>query len=64
MAAATQKAASPTTDLDRRERSPLGDAFRQLLKNKVAVASGIFIILLIFLAIFADYFNAYALQGF
>ena len=64
MAAATEKAASPTTDLDRRERSPLGDAFRQLLKNKVAVASGIFIILLIFLAIFADYFNAYALQGF
>ena len=64
MAAATQKAASPTTDLDRRERSPLGDALRQLLKNKVAVASGIFIILLIFLAIFADYFNAYALQGF
>ncbi|MCB0180425.1 MAG: ABC transporter permease, partial [Anaerolineae bacterium] len=37
---------------------------RQLLKNKVAVASGLFIIVLIFLAIFADYFNAYALQGF
>ena len=35
-------------------RSPLGDAWRQLLKNQVAVISGIFILVLIFVAIFAD----------
>ncbi|MCB9098181.1 MAG: ABC transporter permease [Anaerolineales bacterium] len=65
MAAATDKAAQPVAaTVDRRERSPLGDAFRQLLKNKVAVASGLFIIILILLAVFADYFNAYALQGY
>ncbi|MBC8450129.1 MAG: ABC transporter permease [Chloroflexi bacterium] len=38
----------------RKERSPWGDAFQQLLKHKVAVGSGIFIILLILAALFAD----------
>jgi oligopeptide transport system permease protein len=47
----------------RRERSPLGDAMRQLLRNKLAVGSGLFIILLITSAIFADVLNAYVLQG-
>ena len=37
-----------------RGRSPLSDAIRQLLKNRVAVVSGIFIIVLIFIAIFVD----------
>jgi ABC-type dipeptide/oligopeptide/nickel transport system permease subunit len=37
----------------RRVRSPWGDAFRQLLKHKVAVASGIFILLLCLMAVFA-----------
>ncbi|HDN78953.1 MAG: peptide ABC transporter permease [Chloroflexi bacterium] len=40
--------------LARRGRSPVAEAFRQLLKNKAAVVSGIFIILLILVAIFAD----------
>ena len=48
----------------RRERTPLGDAVNQLRKNKVAVASLIFIILLILAAIFADYLNSYYLQGY
>jgi len=38
----------------RRGRSPLADAFRQLTKNRLAVASGIFIIILILVAVFAD----------
>jgi len=48
----------------RKERSPLGDAIQQLLKNKLAVGSGIFIILLILSAVFADFLNAYTLQGY
>ena len=39
----------------RRERSPWMDAFQQLLKHRVAVGSGIFILLLCLMAIFADY---------
>lgn len=38
----------------RKQRSPLGDAFRLLLKNKAAVISGIGIIVLILVAIFAN----------
>jgi ABC-type dipeptide/oligopeptide/nickel transport system permease subunit len=41
----------------------LGDAINQLLRNKVAVGSAIFIFLLILVAIFAYYFNAFYLQG-
>jgi len=43
----------------RKERSPWGDAWRALLKNRLAVASGIFIILLIFVAVFAKYIAPY-----
>jgi oligopeptide transport system permease protein len=50
VAEATQERAIVT----RKPRSPLGEAFRQLLNNKVAVVSTIFIILLILMAIFAD----------
>lgn len=39
---------------ERRARSPLGDAFRQLLRNKAAVIAGIFIICLVFVALFTD----------
>lgn len=38
----------------KKERSPTQAAFRQLLKNKFAVGSGIFIILILLVAIFAD----------
>jgi len=38
----------------RRERSPWGDAFHQLLKNRLAVASAVFIFMLLLMAIFAD----------
>jgi ABC-type dipeptide/oligopeptide/nickel transport system permease subunit len=48
----------------RRDRSPLGDALHQLLKNKIAIASATFIILLLFSAIVADFINAYSLQGY
>ncbi len=48
----------------RRERTPMGDAINQLLKNRVAVGSIVFIVLLILAAIFADYLNSYTLQGF
>jgi len=39
----------------RRERSPWTDALQQLMKHKVAVGSGIFIILLCLVALFARY---------
>lgn len=39
--------------LARKSRSPMQDAFRMFLKNKVAVGSGIFLILLTLTAIFA-----------
>jgi ABC-type dipeptide/oligopeptide/nickel transport system permease subunit len=38
----------------RKERSPWADAFQQLLQNKMAVASGVFIIILLFVALFTD----------
>lgn len=50
--------------LQRKVRTPWRDAWRQLLKNKMSVASGIFIILLILVAIFADYVNPFRLQGY
>lgn len=37
-----------------RGRSPLSDAWRQLLKNRVAVAGGIFLIILVIAALFSD----------
>lgn len=48
----------------RRERTPLGDALNQLLKNKLAVASFIFIVLLILTAILSPFLNAFTLQGY
>jgi len=39
---------------EQRARSPLGDAFRQLLRNRAAVIAGIFIICLVFVALFTD----------
>jgi oligopeptide transport system permease protein len=50
--ASGRRTASPS-GLARKPRSPLGDAWREFLKNKVAVGSGIFIILLTLVAIFA-----------
>jgi len=43
----------------RKEHSPLADAFFQLLKNRAAVIGGIFIIFLIFIAIFANFVAPY-----
>ncbi len=40
--------------VQRPARSPLQDAFRQLRKNRIAVAGGIFIIILILIATFTD----------
>lgn len=50
--------------LQRKVRTPWRDAWRQLLKNRLSVASGIFIIFLVLVAIFADYVNPYRLQGY
>lgn len=50
VAEATRELAIPV----RRERSPLADAFHQLLRNKMAVTSGVFIIIMIVMAIFTD----------
>ncbi len=59
-----EDALKPPVSTEKSIRTPLGDAFRQLLKNRVAVASAIFIIVLVLSAIFADYLNAYVLQGY
>lgn len=55
VAEATRELAIPV----RRERSPWADAFRQLLKNRLAVAAGIFIIILVLLAVFAGVIAPY-----
>jgi len=57
MTEASGKRTSDPTGLGRKPRSPLGDAWREFLKNKVAVGSGIFIILLTIMAIFAPVFS-------
>jgi len=53
MTVATRQEKSAAFDLARKPRSPMTDAFNMLLKNRVAVGSGIFLILLVFVAIFA-----------
>ena len=53
MTVTARQAKSATFDLARKPRSPTADAFNMLLKNKIAVGSGIFLSLLILLAIFA-----------
>ena len=57
-------ASKPIAVPQRKIRTPLGDAVQQLTKNRVAVGSLIFIVLLILSAIFADYLNSYFLQGY
>ena len=54
MTVATRQEKSATFDLTRKPRSPAVDAFYMLLRNKVAVGSGIFLILLILVAVFAS----------
>ncbi len=53
------QAAVPT-----RARSPWQDATRQLLNNPAALISGIFLILLALISIFAEVLNPYVLQGY
>jgi len=47
------KAGDDLSILERKERSPWRDAWDQLLKNRMAVAGGIFIVLMVLAAIFA-----------
>jgi oligopeptide transport system permease protein len=62
--AVAEESSKPVAIPQRRERTPLGDAIQQLSKNKVSVASLIFIVLLILSAIFADFLNSFFLQGY
>ncbi|MCB0153926.1 MAG: ABC transporter permease [Anaerolineae bacterium] len=64
MAIAEQASSTSLAVPKRKERTPLGDAFNQLLKNKLATGSGIFIIILILAAIFSGLLNSYFLQGY
>jgi ABC-type dipeptide/oligopeptide/nickel transport system permease subunit len=43
----------------RKERSPWGAAWRQLIKNKVAVVSGVFLLVLVSTAVFANFVAPY-----
>ncbi len=43
----------------RKERTPMGDAMRQLLKNRAAVIGGVFVIFVILVAILADFIAPY-----
>jgi len=58
MATAEQTRLEPDFAM-RKERSPWMDAFQQLLKHKVAVGSGVFIIVLCLSAIFAKYITPF-----
>lgn len=53
MANASREKETAASGLARKPRSPMQDAFREFLKNKVAIGSGIFIILLTLTAIAA-----------
>lgn len=53
MANANREKKAAASGLARKPRSPMQDAFREFLKNKVAIGSGIFIILLTLTAIAA-----------
>lgn len=62
--AVAQPAARLVMQPTQQARSPLGDAFRQLLHNRLAVASGIFIMVLAIIAFLAGVLNPYVLQGY
>ncbi|MBN1219307.1 MAG: ABC transporter permease [Anaerolineae bacterium] len=62
--AIAEQAPLSLSGIKRRERSPLGDALNQLFKNKIAVSSLIFIVLLILAAVLAFFLNAFYLQGY
>jgi ABC-type dipeptide/oligopeptide/nickel transport system permease subunit len=53
---ATKQEKSTAFDMERKPRSPMVDAFNMLIKNRLAVGSGIFLFLLIVMAIFAAAF--------
>jgi ABC-type dipeptide/oligopeptide/nickel transport system permease subunit len=59
MAAATDTA-SPLDLSGRQERSPWTDAWHQLIKNRLAITSAVFIIVLLLMAIFANAVAPYA----
>ena len=52
-----------TIEEPRKGRSPMGDAVRQLMRNRIAVAGGIFLILIIFVALLSDDFIFSAFTG-
>jgi ABC-type dipeptide/oligopeptide/nickel transport system permease subunit len=62
--AVAEHAAPLITTPTRRARSPLADAFQQLMYNRLAIASGAFILLLVLVAILANVLNPYVLQGY
>ncbi len=62
MAAASATNSAPISK--QKERTPLGDALRQLFKNKLAVVSLSYLIILAVLVMAADYLHAYTLQGY
>ena len=51
--------AAELTQFSGKERSLWAKSFSRLLRNKVAVVSGIFIIVLVLIAVFADYLTPY-----
>jgi ABC-type dipeptide/oligopeptide/nickel transport system permease subunit len=53
MTVATRDNGDATLGLARKPRSPMQDAFRMFLKNKVALVSGVFLVLLVLMAVFA-----------
>lgn len=52
------------TGSSRLERSPLGDALRQLMKNKMAVGAAIFIVILVIVSVFSYQLSSFAWQGY
>ncbi len=62
--AVAEQASTALNVSQRRERTPIGDALNQLMKNKVAVGGAIFIIALALAASLAYFLNGYYLQGY
>ncbi len=59
MAAATDTPSALDLAAARRERSPWGDAWNQLIKNRLAIASLVFIIVLVLMSVFAELRGAF-----
>lgn len=64
MAVAEERLHAELAPAQKRTRTPWSDAWSGLLSNRLAIIGGAFIVVLVIVALSADYINPYVLQGF